>query len=225
MPCKELTDHSPRLQCSGVASWPRKEPRVLAAKVTRMRKRLIAVGALAAAVLASTALASAVAAELPPPPLANIVTCSGVGLISQTVQAVECNTDATTGTADWSPDLLGAKLQAKAKPDSPPAAAVAGWSANAPLAVSGNQFCVTVKASPHGGPSTYAVLELVLSWDGVQQPTLAFPVSHETVSYCAGDIPPAAENFFWEVLAVTGASHGDAKVKVQFGGVSFAAVP
>ena len=190
-----------------------------------MRKRLIAVGALAAAVLASTTLASAVAAEPPPPPLANILACSGVGLVSQTVQAAECSTDAATGTADWSPDLAEAKLQAKAKPDSPPAAAAAGWSANAPLAVSGNQFCVTVKASPHGGPSTYAVLELVLSWDGVQQPTVAFPVSRGDVAYCVGNIPPAAQNFFWEVLAVTGASHGDAKVKVQFAGVSFATVP
>ena len=189
-----------------------------------MRTRLIVVvGALAWAVLASIALASANAAGPTPTPVANIMACSGVGLVSQTVQAVECSTDADPGTSDWSSDYLRVKLQAKAKHDSPPVATVAGWSSNGPLAVDGNQFCVELKADPHSGPGGYAVLVLALSWDGVSQPIITVPLSRGTVSYC-GAVPAAAENFWWTALGVTGTSEGDAKLKLQFVGVSFATV-
>ena len=191
-----------------------------------MRRLLIGVSApVAMAVLASLSLASATAAEPAPPPVANIVSCSGTGFVSQAVQALACTTDAVSGAVKPNPDLSVVKLQAKPERDSPPVAVAAGWSSNGPLDVSGNPFCVTLKADPHGGPSGYAVIEVVLSWDGAQQPTATFPASHGSVAYSVDNVPPDAQNFFWEALGVTGASHGDARLKVQFVGVSFATVP
>lgn len=187
-----------------------------------MRKLLI--GLLAMSLLASLSLASATAAPPPPPPVANIVACGGTGLVSEAVQAVACTTDAEAGATTWNHDYTEVKLQAKPKHDSPPEAAAGGWSSNGPLDVSGNEFCVTLKADPPGGHSDYAVIEVALSWDGEQQPTVTFPATHGNVSYCVGNVPVTAQNFFWEALGVTGAAEGDAKVKLKFVDVSFATV-
>ena len=184
----------------------------------------LAVAVFATQSLATQSLAGASAAGPTAPPVADIVACTGVDLLSPAIQAVECSTDAVAGAVRWNPDR-SVKLQAKPERDSPPVAAAAGWSSNGPFPVSGNEFCVMFKADPHVGPAGYAVIDLVLSWNGEQQPTVTLPLSHGTASYCVEDVPLDAENFFWEALAVTGASHGDAKVKVQFAGISFAAVP
>ena len=200
--------------------------RVTATKGRTVRKLLIAVvAALAGAALAAQSHAAESAAKPTAPPVANIVTCNGVELVSPTIQAVACTTDAVAGANSWEHDYSEVKLQAKPEHDSPPVAAAAGWSSNGPIPVDGNQFCVTLKADPHGGHNGYAVVELALSWDGVQQPTVTFALSHGYLGFCADNIPRSAENFFWEALAVTGASRGDAKVKLQFGGISFAEVP
>jgi len=189
-----------------------------------VRKLLVAVvAALAGAVLAVQFPAVSGAESTAPPPVATVVACSGLELVSETVQSVECSTDAVAGAITWNRDHPVVKLKAKPERDSPPVAAAAGWSSNGPIPVGGSEFCVALKGDPHPGPSGYAVVDLVLSWDGEQQPTVTLPLERGTVSYCAENVPQDAENFYWEALAVTGASQGDARVKVQFAGVSFAA--
>jgi xanthosine utilization system XapX-like protein len=188
-----------------------------------VRKLLIAVVAALAGGVVAAQFPAVSAAEPSPPPVATVVACSGVELVSETVQSVECSTDAVAGAISWNPDHPVVKLKAKPEHDSPPVAAAAGWSSNGPIPVSGNEFCVALKADPHPGPAGYAVVDLVLSWDGLQQPTVTLPLERGNASYCVENVPQDAQNFFWEALAVTGASQGDAKVKVQFAGVSFAA--
>ena len=91
-----------------------------------MRKLLVTVvAALAGAVVLAVQFPAVSAAEPTPPPVANVAACSGVGLVSETIQAVECSTDAVSGAISWNPDHPVVKLKAKPAHDSPPSNSVA----------------------------------------------------------------------------------------------------
>jgi hypothetical protein len=162
--------------------------------------RLFILGVVAATATAS--VASSLTAS------AAVTTCTGVGAVSGApdINYGTCATDQEDGDGSvaFSSDGNTATLSAKTKRGDEQVAGF--WGTNGPVSGAVTRICIGLNVTELKVKKGGAVEEqLILSWGGVQQEPLTWPVTTKGVqpAYC-GNVPTGAENVWWQLISLAG---------------------